>query len=81
MNCITMATRQTRLNTLQQIQQKLPSYTGKKINIVLHDRTVFFGRLKGMNDSTLEIVNMRKETISVDLNNISEVYLDFVEQC
>lgn len=74
-----MTTRQVRLNTPQQIREKLPAHTGKKINIVLRDRTVFFGTLQGIDDVRLQFVNLRNETFSLPLSNISEIYLDVVQ--
>jgi ribosome maturation factor RimP len=72
-----MSTRQIRLNTSEQIQSRLKQYTGKKINIVLCDRTVLFGELKKVDNAQLLFENMRQQRISLSLKEISEVYLDF----
>jgi small nuclear ribonucleoprotein (snRNP)-like protein len=74
-----MVTRQIRLNTLEQIQKRLKQFIGKKINIVLSNRTVLFGELKDIDDAQLTFVNMRLESFTLSLKDISEVYLDFKE--
>jgi ribosome maturation factor RimP len=74
-----MVTRQIRLNTLEQIRKRLKEFTGKKINIVLDNRKVFFGELTGITDTDLTFVNMRLESFTFPLKEISEVYLDFKE--
>lgn len=74
-----MSTRQVRLNTVDQIQKKLKDHTGKKINIVLCDRTVLFGVLKSVDPTTLTFENMRLQAVTLSLKEISEVYLDFKE--
>ena len=74
-----MSTRQVRLSTFDQIQQKLKEFTGKKINIVLCDRTVLFGELKSIDNSGLIFKNMRQQSVSLSFKEISEVYLDFKE--
>jgi ribosome maturation factor RimP len=74
-----MSTRQIRLNTSGQIQSRLKEYTGKKINIVLCNRTVLFGELKKVDNAQLLFENMRQEPVSLSLKDISEVYLDFKE--
>ncbi len=71
-----MATRQLRLTTLQEIREKLGAHTGKKINIVLRDRTVFYGKLKEIQATHLEFVNLRNRSEKLPLDTISEVYLD-----
>ena len=74
-----MRTRQLRLTSLDQFHKRLKEFTGKKINIVLCDRTVLFGELQSIGDSDLVFVNMRLDPISLPLKEISEVYLDFKE--
>jgi small nuclear ribonucleoprotein (snRNP)-like protein len=74
-----MSTRQIRLNTLDQIRTKLKEFYGKKINIVLRDRTVLFGQLKSIDSTELKFVNMRLAAVTVPLDEVSEVYLDFKE--
>ena len=74
-----MSTRQLRLSTFEQISTRLKEFSGKKINIVLRDRTVLFGELKSIDNTQLEFVNMRLESYTLSLNDIREVYLDFKE--
>lgn len=74
-----MSTRQIRLNTLDLINNRLKEFSGKKINIVMNDRTVLYGELKTADKTHLTFVNMRLETFTLLLNNISEIYLDFKE--
>lgn len=74
-----MVTRQVRLSTPGQIRKKLVDFTGKKINIVMNDRTVFFGELKHVDRDSLTFTNMRQGTSTVRLSEVSEVYLDFKE--
>lgn len=74
-----MVTRQLRLNTLDQIQKRLKEFIGKKINIVLVNRTVLFGELRSITDTQLTCVNMRMDPFTLSLTEISEVYLDFKE--
>ena len=74
-----MSIRQIRLNTFDQITNRLKEFSGKKINIVLHDRRVLFGELKSVDNTQLKFVNMRLEPVSLSLHEISEVYLDIKE--
>jgi hypothetical protein len=74
-----MRTRQLRLTSSDQIRKRLKEFTGKKINIVLCDRTVLFGELKTIGDKELTFVNMRLEPVSLSLKDVTEVYLDFKE--
>lgn len=74
-----MSVRQIRLSNLEQIQQRLKEFVGKKINIVLCNRTVLFGWLKSVDQENLSFVNMREAFISLPLKEISEIYLDIKE--
>ncbi len=74
-----MSTRQIRLSTLDLINNRLKEFSGKKINIVMNDRTVLYGELKSADKTQLTFVNMRLETFTLLLNNISEIYLDIKE--
>jgi ribosome maturation factor RimP len=69
--------RQLRLSSLNQIQNRLKEFIGKKINIVLGNRTVLFGELKSIDTAQLTFVNMRNEPFTLPLKEISEVYLDY----
>lgn len=69
--------RQIRLSSLEQIQKRIKDLMGKKINIVLGNRTVLFGELKNADDTRLTFVNMRREPVTLLLREISEIYMDF----
>ena len=56
----------------------MPEFLGKKINIVLSDRTVMFGELKKVNTSEIILRNMRMENIRYEFKNIVEIYLDAI---
>lgn len=68
--------RQLRLSTIDQLQKKLKDLTGKKINIVLRNRKVLFGELRMADQAQITFANMRNETFTLPLTDISEVYLD-----
>ena len=74
-----MSVRQIRFSSLEQIQKRLKDFAGKKINIVLCNRTVLFGWLKSVDQENLSFVNMREALVSLPLNEITEVYLDINE--
>lgn len=74
-----MSLRQVRLTTLRDIRDRLKQFTGKKINIVLRNRKVYFGELLHVDESQLTLADMRQQTVSLSLNDIAEVYLDFKE--
>lgn len=74
-----MVTRQIRLSSLEQIQKRLKEFTGRKINIVLCNRTVLFGELMSIDNTQLTFANMRQEPFTLALKDISEVYVDFKE--
>ena len=66
-----------RLSTLEQIKKRLKDLIGKKINIVMRNRTVFFGELKSFDIIKLTFLNMRQQPVTVLLKEIDEVYLDY----
>ncbi len=74
-----MVTRQLRLSTRENIRIRLPELIGKKINIVLSDRTVLFGELHAINDAQLTFLNMRLDPVRLALTDVVEVYVDFTE--
>jgi hypothetical protein len=74
-----MSTRQLRLNTPEQIQNRLKDFPGRKINIVLNNRTVLFGEFISIDVTRLTFKNMRLQPVTLPLHEISEVYLDFKE--
>lgn len=71
-----MRTKQLRLNDSNQIRQRMSEFLGKKINIVLADRTVMFGELKKVNEHGIILRNMRLEDVKFLFQSIVEVYLD-----
>lgn len=71
-----MRTKQLRLNDSNQIRQRMSEFLGKKINIVLADRTVMFGELKKVNEHGIILRNMRLEDVKFLFQSIAEVYLD-----
>ena len=74
-----MVTRQIRLSAQDHIRKKLKDLIGKKINIVLCNRTVLFGELKRVRENELTFENMRLEPFTILLKDISEVYFDYKE--
>lgn len=74
-----MVTRQIRLSTQDHIRKKLNDLIGKKINIVLCNRTVLFGELKRVSENDLTFENMRLEPFTILFKDISEVYFDYKE--
>jgi ribosome maturation factor RimP len=71
-----MRTKQLRLNDSDQIRRRMAEFIGKKINIVLSDRTVMFGELMKANDDAIVLKNMRLENVTYPFQTIVEVYLD-----
>ena len=71
-----MSTRQLRLSDADQIQKNISSLVGKNINIVLTDDTVFFGELKKVNTTEIQLINTRLKKMSYSFDRIAEVYLD-----
>jgi small nuclear ribonucleoprotein (snRNP)-like protein len=61
------------------MQNRLKDFPGKKINIVLQNGTVLFGELKSIDMTRLKFMNMRLQPVTIFLQDISEVYLDFKE--
>ena len=71
-----MRTKQLRLTNSDQIRRRMNEFIGKKINIVLNDRTVMFGELKTVNDTSIVLRNMRLENIAYPIQSIVEIFLD-----
>jgi len=71
-----MRTKQLRLINSDQIRRRMNEFIGKKINIVLNDRTVMFGELKNVNDTSIVLKNMRLENITYPIQSIVEIFLD-----
>jgi hypothetical protein len=73
-----MRTKQLRLSDPVQIRQRINEFLGKKINIVLIDRTVMFGELKKINGDHIVLRNMRLENVTYPFQSIVELYLDTI---
>ncbi len=73
-----MRTKQLRLSDVDQIRRRLPEFVGKKINIVLTDRTVMFGELSKVNNSGIVLKNMRLEDMKYPFQSIAEIYFDVI---
>jgi hypothetical protein len=71
-----MRTKQLRLIDSDQIRKRMNEFIGKKINIVLTDRTVMFGELKRVNDTSIVLRNMRLENVTYAIQSIVEIFLD-----
>ena len=74
-----MSTRQQRLTSTSQIQKKIDQLVGKKINLVLSNGTVVFGRLDNANAEVLTMENGRLKKINYPFSEISELYFDMID--
>ena len=72
-----MSSRQQRLDP--DTLRKSTDFTGRKISVVLKDKTVMLGRVKNVDTSFLELINMRLKNLKIPLDNIYEVYYDTKE--
>jgi hypothetical protein len=73
-----MRTKQLRLNDSEQIRRRMPEFVGKKINVVLRDRTAMIGLLRKIEGDKIVLQNMRLEKMKYPFQNIAEVYLDIL---
>lgn len=71
-----MGTKQLRISDPEQIKSKAGNFLGKKINIVLLDNTVVFGKLKEVNSNEILLLNMRMKKVKCPFSSISELYID-----
>ena len=71
-----MRTKQLRLIDSDQIRRRMNEFMGKKINIVLSNRTVMFGELRQVTATSIILRNMRLENVAYPFQSIVEVYLD-----
>jgi hypothetical protein len=74
-----MSTRQHRLNSIEQISRKFSEIKGKKVNIILNDRTVIFGKMQAIEGEIAKVLNMRLKEVRIPLNMITEIYYDTKE--
>jgi hypothetical protein len=70
--------RQLRLSDPQIIKLRLKEFVGKNVNIVLHDRKAITGTLQTLNDSGIDILNMRLQKMHFAFDTIAEVYIDLI---
>jgi hypothetical protein len=71
-----MGTKQLRISDPEQIKIKAGTFLGKKINIVLMDNTVVFGKLKKVSSDDILLLNMRMKNVKYPFSSISELYID-----
>jgi len=76
-----MRTKQLRLNDSAQIRKRMPEFLGKKINVVLNNRTVVFGELQHVDEAKVVVKNMRLEKMTIPYDVIVEIYLDSQVPC
>jgi hypothetical protein len=73
-----MSTRQLRLTSVESIRKNLDRLSGKKINIVLLDKTVIFGEVFQATTESLGIVNGRLKKVNYPFKDIVEIYFDTI---
>ena len=73
-----MSTRQLRLTSVESIRKNLDRLSGKKINVVLLDKTVIFGEVFQVTTESLGIVNGRLKKINYPFKDIAEIYFDTI---
>jgi hypothetical protein len=71
-----MGTKQLRISDPEQIKIKAGTFLGKKINIVLLDNTVVFGKLKEVSSDDILLLNMRMKKVKYPFSSIAELYVD-----
>ena len=71
-----MYKRQLRISDPFQIRTRLAELLSKKINIVLNDNRVIFGKLVQVDSNSIILNNMRLKKIEIPIDMIYELYLD-----
>lgn len=71
-----MGTRQTRVSAPEDIRRESANYLNHKVNVVLKDNTVRFGKLCSIKNDVLVIENLRQRKTGIAIDQISELYLD-----
>lgn len=71
-----MQKRLVRLGTHALIRAKLAGFIGKKINIVFTDNTVVLAELLKFSDVEMEILNLRRQKLTVAMADIYEIIID-----
>jgi hypothetical protein len=72
------ATKQVRLSNSAEIKARINEFIGKKINIVLENKMVFFGELKDVKENEIVLLNMRLQKMSYRFKDIAELYFDVI---
>jgi ribosome maturation factor RimP len=71
-----MSIRQIRLNEISKIKAGITRYIGRRINIVLENKTSLYGELKEVNSEGIIVENRRLKKIKILFNELNEVYFD-----
>ncbi|MTI20170.1 hypothetical protein E1176_03985 [Fulvivirga sp. RKSG066] len=72
-----MAKRQKRFDTIASIRDNYAEISGKKVNIVLKNRSTLFATLTELNEDSIVVINVRAGKTKIALQDISEIILDF----
>ena len=70
--------KQIRLNDPQVIRTRLTEFVGKNINLVFHDRKTITGKLDGIDQNGVILLNMRLKPMRFTFQQIAEVYFDVI---
>ena len=73
---ISMSIRQIRINSQEQIRQRVKEYVGKKIHFVLMDQTSGVGKLIRVDNDGIVFENGRLKQHRILYGQISEIYFD-----
>jgi ribosome maturation factor RimP len=73
-----MGIRQIRLNSLEKIRENIAAYKGKKINLVLSNRTSVYGELLAVESNGVIMKNQGLKKMNIAWSDISEMYFDKV---
>ena len=72
-----MSTKQLRLSDPGIIKERISSFVGKKLDIVLRDNTTVFGKLNAVKGPNINLMDMRLKQNIYPISNIAEVYVDY----
>lgn len=76
-----MSIRQIRINSQEQIRQRMKEFIGKKIQLVLTDQTSALGELERVESDGIILVNGRMKKNRIGYTQISELYFDQIIGC
>jgi len=71
-----MGTRQLRLSDAGQIKERIGSFVGKSVSLVLKDSTAQTGLLESVSGASIVLRNMRLKKMNITLDQITELYYD-----